>query len=233
MINKLIIFVLMQFTLIANSAARDLGKMGQTFEIKEEPFVEMMKRKAKDVDMEKEKGKMQKLAKERIENPMPVAGISPATEDRTIYFDPTYTLDQDAVLPCGKILHRAGTRVNPLEEMQKFGASLDRRMIFIDARKRSQVEWLKDMLKCEYAKQESDKLISENDRVLTENKIILVGGRPFDLQEELQEEYNGMVVYFDQIGELTTQFAIKHSPAVAFQEGLKIRIDEINLNNKN
>jgi len=38
-------------------------------------------------------------------------------------------------------------------------------------------------------------------------------------------------VYFDQHGELTTKFAIKHSPAIAEQEGLKIRINEINLNN--
>ena len=216
MINKLIIFVLMQFTLIANSAARDLGKMGQTFEIKEEPFVEMMKRKAKDVDMEKEKGKMQKLAKDRIENPKPVAGISPATADRTIYFDPTYTLDQDAVLPCGKILHKAGARVNPLEHMD-----LNRRMFFIDGREEVQVEWLKEQL--------SDHLPEQSSPV--EDRIILVGGSPFKIKQELAK-MREREVYFDQIGELTTQFAIKHSPAVAFQEGLKIRIDEINLNNK-
>ena len=38
-------------------------------------------------------------------------------------------------------------------------------------------------------------------------------------------------VYFDQSGELTMRFGIKHSPAIAVQEGLKIRIDEINLTN--
>ena len=193
--------------------AVDLGKMGKSFEIKEEPFVEMMKRKAKDVDMEKEKGKMQKLAKERIENPKPVAGISPAIEDRTIYFDPTYTLDQDAVLPCGKILHKAGARVNPLEHMD-----LNRRMFFIDGREAVQVEWLKEQL--------SDHLLEQNSPV--EDRIILVGGSPFKIKEELAKRRE-REVYFDQIGELTTQFAIKHSPAVAFQEGLKIRIDEINL----
>lgn len=214
--NKLIIFIFIQFTLIANSVAKDLGKMGQTFEIKEEPFIEMMKRRAKGIDMEKEKEKMQKLAKERVENPMPVAGISPATEDRTIYFDPTYTLDQDAVLPCGKILHKAGTKVNPLEH-----ENLNRRMFFVDGREVGQVEWLKEQL--------SDHLPEQNSPV--EDRIILVAGSPAKIKEELAKTRE-RDVYFDQIGELTTQFAIKHSPAVAVQEGLKIRIDEINLNNK-
>jgi conjugal transfer pilus assembly protein TraW len=216
MINKVIIFVLMQFTLIANSAAKDLGKMGQTFEIKEEPFIEMMKRRAKGIDMEKEKKKMQELAKERIDNPTPVAGISPATEDRTIYFDPTYTLDQDAVLPCGKILHKAGTKVNPLEH-----ENLNRRMFFIDGREESQVEWLKEQL--------SDHLPEQNSPV--EDRIILVGGSPFKIKEELAKTRE-REVYFDQISELTTRFAINYSPAIAVQEGLKIRIDEVNLNNK-
>jgi conjugal transfer pilus assembly protein TraW len=50
------------------------------------------------------------------------------------------------------------------------------------------------------------------------------------MQKELKEEYKNEV-YFDQHGELTTKFGIKYVPAIARQEGLSMRIDEINLNN--
>lgn len=208
------VFVLTSVILICESVfAADLGKMGQTFKIMEEPFVEMMKRKLESVDMEKEKKKMQELARDRVENPVPVFGISEATEDRTFYFDPTYTLDQDAVLPCGKILHRAGTKVNPLEHLD-----LNRRMFFVDSRDARQVKWLQQQLQAPLFEQET----------LVEDRIILVGGSPFKIKEELFKT-GEVEVYFDQSGELTTKFAIKHSPAVAVQEGLKIRIDEIKL----
>lgn len=179
----------------------------------EEPFVEMMKRKLESVDMEKEKKKMQNLARDRVENPVPVFGISEATEDRTFYFDPTYTLDQDAVLPCGKVLHRAGTKVNPLEQLD-----LNRRIFFVDGRNARQVKWLQQQLQAPLFEQET----------LVEDRIILVGGSPFKIKEELSKT-GEVEVYFDQSGELTTKFAIKHSPAVAVQEGLRIRIDEIKL----
>ena len=114
--------------------AKDLGKIAATFKIEEEAFVEMMKRKLAEIDMEAEREKMEAKARETILNPTPVVGISGATKDRTFYFDPTYTLDKDAVLPCGKVLYKAGSRVNPLEHMD-----LNRRLFFIDSRDERQV----------------------------------------------------------------------------------------------
>jgi len=83
--GKVIVFVLMLFSLIANSIDRDLGKAGQTFRIREESFIEMLKRKLEKVDMEKEKEKMEKQVRERIENPLPVVGVKLAEEDRTFF----------------------------------------------------------------------------------------------------------------------------------------------------
>ena len=85
------------------------------------------------------------------------------------------TLEEDAVLPCGQILHKAGTKVNPLEH--------------------------------------------------------LVGGSALKLKEELDKEHVDKV-YFDQAGELTTKFDIKASPAIAWQEDFRIRIEEIKLLHK-
>ena len=193
--------------------AVDLGKVGSTFRMEEEAFTLMMKRKLEEVDMEKERKKIEKRARDKIENPAPIKGISAATEERTFYFDPTYILDKDVVLPNGTILHKAGTKVNPLEHM-----NLNRRLFFVDSRQQEQVEWLKEQLNSPVADQKE----------LVEDRVILVGGSVFKVRDELAKIHKHEV-FFDQHGELTTKFTIKHSPAIAYQEGFKIRIDEINL----
>ncbi len=215
MYKLLLAFLLIVFGIAEITMANDLGKLGNTFKIEEEAFTLMMKRKLAEIDMEAEREKMQKIAIDRVENPTPVIGITGAGENRTFYFDPTYTLDEDAVLPCGKILHKAGTIVNPLEHMD-----LNRRLFFVDSRNASQVEWLQEQL--------NNPLPEQKEPV--EDRIILVGGSVFKLQEKLGQKHEDKV-YFDQSGELTTRFGIKHSPAIAVQEELKIRIDEINLTN--
>jgi conjugal transfer pilus assembly protein TraW len=136
------IILSLQILLPTNASATDLGTHGASFKITEEPFIQMMKNRMEKVDIESEKDKIQKRAKYKVENPTPVKGIQPATKDRTFYFDPSYTLDKDAVLPCGKILHKAGATVNPLEHMD-----LNRRMFFVDGRNNDQIEWLKEQLK--------------------------------------------------------------------------------------
>ena len=213
--NHLVIFSMIIFALALSANGNDLGKLGNTFKIEEEAFTQMMKRKLAEIDMEAAREKMQKIAIDRVENPAPVIGITVVTENRTFYFDPTYTLDEDAVLPCGKILHKAGTTVNPLEHMD-----LNRRLFFVDSREATQVEWLQEQL--------NNPLPEQKEPV--EDRIILVGGSVFKLKEDLGQKHEDKV-YFDQSGELTTRFGIKHSPAIASQEGLKIRIDEINLTN--
>ena len=215
MYKLLLVFLLSVFGIAEITMANDLGKLGNTFKIEEEAFTQMMKGKLAEIDMEAEREKMQKIAIDRVENPVPVIGITGAGKNRTFYFDPTYTLDDDAVLPCGKVLHKAGTRVNPLEHMD-----LNRRLFFIDSREATQVEWLQEQL--------NNPLPEQKEPV--EDRIILVGGSVFKLKEILGQKHEDKV-YFDQSGELTTRFGIKHSPAIASQEGLKIRIDEINLTN--
>ena len=65
-----------------------------------------------------------------------------------------------------------------------------------------------------------------------EDRIILVGGKPFDLADELKEEGIDMRVYFDQMGEITGRFGIKYTPSLAYQEDKRIRIDQFNLGDK-
>lgn len=189
--------------------AKDYGINGNTFKIIEQPFLQMIDERLQRVDIEKEKQKMETVAKERIYNPMPVHSVTPAKESRTFYYDPTYTLDQDAILPCGKILHKAGTTVNPLQHME-----LGRRLIFIDARESKQIKWLKNKL-IELEEEQQSSIL---------NKVILVGGSPLKLEEDMKID-----IYYDQGGVLTNKFGISHSPAVVMQEETKLKIEEVAL----
>ena len=207
--NLIVVIGVLTVCSVNNALGFDFGKRATSFGIKEEGFVAMMIRKLKDVDWKQEEEKMTKIAEERVNNPTPVDGIKPATENREFWHDPTYTLAEDAVLPCGKILHKAGTKVNTLDHM-----NLDRRLFFIDGREEEQVEWLKDNF---------IRNASGEARVM-EDRVILVGGSVFKLQEEL-----GTDVYFDQFGELTTKFGIKASPAIVVQDGKRLKIEELAL----
>ena len=204
-----IAIVLYVFILSNSVSAKDFGNRGGNYPVAEESILLMFQKKLGALDLKKEEERMRKAAEERVKNPAPVSGIVPAKETREFWHDPTYILTEDAVLPCGRVLYRAGTRVNPLDYMD-----LDRRLFFVDGREEKQVEWLKSRLL-------PDSSSGENK---IEDRIILVGGSPVELQDKL-----GFEVYFDQAGELTTRFGIKGSPALAEQDGKSLKIVEVAL----
>ena len=187
--------------------AKDFGNRGANYPVAEESILLSLQKKFAELDLKKEGERMRSIAEERVRNPTPVSGIMPAKETREFWHDPTYILTEDAVLPCGRVLYRAGTAVNPLDYMD-----LDRRLFFVDGREEKQVEWLKGQLLPE--ERSFDKKI--------EDRVILVGGSPVELQDKL-----GFKVYFDQAGELTTRFGIKGSPALAEQDEKKLKIVEV------
>ena len=204
-----IAIVLYVFILSNSVSAKDFGNRGGNYPVAEESILLMFQKKLGALDLKKEEERMRKVAEERIKNPAPVSGIVPAKETREFWHDPTYILTEDAVLPCGRVLYRAGTAVNPLDYMD-----LGRRLFFVDGREKKQVEWLKSRLL-------PDSNSGENK---IEDRIILVGGSPVELQDKL-----GFEVYFDQAGELTTRFGIKGSPALAEQDGKSLKIVEVAL----
>jgi len=223
--NKLIILVTMILAIMPAAYAKDFGTRGHVYQIIEQPFLQMIDQGLQKVDMKKEQKKMTAIAKDRVNNPAPVSSIIPAQTNRTFYFDPTYILDEDAVLPCGKILHKAGTKVNPLEHM-----TLNRRLFFIDSRQLSQIKWLKGQLAKSQVGVNNKASPDEQNKVVEaiEDRIILVGGSVFKLKEELGKEHEDKV-YFDQHGELTTRFGIMASPAIVQQDGLMLKVEEIKL----
>ncbi|WP_341751214.1 MULTISPECIES: type-F conjugative transfer system protein TraW [unclassified Candidatus Tisiphia] len=202
---KLILTMILVILLPQITIAKDFGIYGTIFEVKEEGFLAMIERKLKLVDIEQEKSKMLEIAKTRIEQPVAVSNIKRTQKAQDFTYDPSYIIKEDIILPDGKLLHKIGTKVNPLDYI-----NLDKKLIFIDSRDKEQVEWFKQ--------QKSSSVIKAED------KLILVAGRPLDLQKELDRE-----VYFDQAGVLTTKFKIKQVPAIIQQEGKVLRIKEVEI----
>ena len=185
--------------------AKDYGVHGHVFKIREEGFLIMIERKLQDLNLEEYQQKLQKIAKKRVNEPILVTGIKRTEKDRNFTYDPTYELAKDVFLPDGKLLYKAGTTVNPFDHM-----SLDKQLIFIDGRDKSQVEWFKQ--------QRQKKLIKDED------KLVLVAGKPFELEQELNQD-----VYFDQAGTLISKFKITQVPAMVAQEDKILRIREVDI----
>jgi len=185
--------------------ANDLGVVGPTYEIAERDLIEVMKDKFRRMEKSGELAKVQENYKQRVieavEKPRPVRGVSTTETARTFYVDPTWTLDRDVVDEQGKLLFRAGTKVNPLDY-----APLTQYLLFFDQREKAQVAFARRFVEQSKA------------RV----KPILVGGEPLKLMRQWKRE-----VFYDQGGVLSRKFLLKHSPAIVSQEGRRLRIDEI------
>jgi len=165
-------------------------------------------------------------AKKAIHTPQPVKGVTKTTKDRIFYYDPSIIVPYDLKDHEGKTFHKAGTKINPL----KF-RSLSSPLIFIDGNDKAQVTWV-----------ETTYLHSAStSKTHIFPKIILIAGSPFQLMEQWNQFIGDQLVgiqpvgiqpvYFDQGGKLTGKLGIKHVPAIVIQEGLKLKITEIALEN--
>lgn len=136
-------------------------------------------------------------ARERVEAPAPVPGISPATGESTRWFDPSVTVGADIVGPGGATIAAAGTRVNPLAYRPLTGS-----LLFIDGTRSVEVEWALGQA--------------------VPSKIVLLAGRPLTL-----ESAHGRPFFFDQAGAFAERFGLSATPSRITQHDLLLRIDEI------
>jgi conjugal transfer pilus assembly protein TraW len=185
--------------------AKDFGKIANCFKVKEEGFVLMIKNRVKSfVLSNKHKNLILNPSKLEFHSKNYHLEISNTKKPRSFYYDPTYVLKKDIRLPSGEFLYKAGTKVNPLQNL-----NLNRKIFFINGNCSKQINWLKNQLKL---KQEDD----------LQNRVILISGDISFIQEKL-----GIDVYFDYFGEIVKKFKIKQVPAIAVQEGLLLKIEEI------
>lgn len=185
--------------------AKNLGVIGPTYPIAEPDFLEEIQAVLREKEASGELAKLREQAKQsviaRIEQPAPVAGLARAKAPRTHYFDPSVSFSDPIVNDKGEVLIPAGTRANPLDTV-----TMTRRLLFFDGRDPEQVTRAKFVL----------------DEMGGAVKLVLTGGSTLDLMRAWQTQ-----VYYDQSGRLVKQLGITQVPALVYQEGKRLRIDEV------
>lgn len=188
---------------VEEAQAKDFGVQGHSFEILEQDFLEVINARLKAVDWNQFNQKIQDKTKDYVETPTAIKNITKAKESKEYFYDPTYVLIQDIRDHTGKLIHAKGTKVNPLEF-----TSLKDDLIFIDGDDDTQVKFALKQYRI------------KNEKL----KIILVKGSPLKLQRKEK-----IWIYFDQAGVLTTKLGITETPALVEQDGLKLKINTIDL----
>src|SRR5262249_17872414 len=135
-----------------------------------------------------------------IEEPAAVSGLSRTSKPRTFYYDPSIVVPYAITDADGKLIFPAGTTVNPLDTV-----SLSKALLFIDARDSAQIR-------------RAEALFGERQGKV---KLILTGGSYLELMRRWKRP-----VFYDQQGQLVGKLGIRHVPALVYQEGRRLRIDE-------
>ena len=142
-------------------------------------------------------------AKNQINNPTPVSGISDATITKTWYYKPMIELKQNLTDGQGHIIAKAGS-YNALRYKP-----FDTQLLFINGNNKKQVEWaLKHY---------------HNDGIKT--KIVLTQGSFMALDKK-----HKIWFFYDQNGKYTQKLQIQHVPAIVTQDGENLKVTELNNN---
>ena len=185
--------------------AEDLGAIGPTYAINEPNLLAFIEQRLREKERSGELARLEAQARSRgteaVTQPKPVAGLRATETARSFYFDPSFTLDRNILDAQGHLLFAAGLRKNPLEVV-----SLSKHLLFFDARDRRQVARARELI------------ASHQGKV----KPILTAGSYLDLMKSWRTP-----VYYDQQGVLVRRFGITQVPALVSQEGMRLRIDEL------
>ncbi len=186
----------------------DLGVVGPVYPIAEQDMLVTIEQRLKALEESGELARIEEDAKARyrayVERPKGVH-LPRAKKDRTYYVDPSLTVPYDIRDHEGRIIHPAGTTVNPLDYI-----TLSKQLLFFDGDDTIQAEWARSVI-------DSDPL-----RV----KPILTNGSVLALMKKWQ-----LRLFFDQRGKLTERFRIQRVPAIVSQDGKRLRVVEHNLDN--
>jgi len=185
-----------------DASAKDFGVIGKTYPIIERDLIEVIHER---IQQKKESGELDALHRGMAERSKgyarrpPGVALPRAEEYRVTEVNPVYTLEKDITDADGKVIFKAGTKVNPLEVNP-----LTKTLCFIDGDDPEQVIWLKT-----YCGKD------------LRNKLIMVNGDYLAVTEK-----TGMRIYFDQRGYLVERFGIKAVPAVIRQNGKVLYVEE-------
>lgn len=117
-----------------DTSLEDYGKMGVTYPIKEQHFMEFVKDKQPEIEAKLRK-KAEKLKKEILILKKYDGRFKTVEEERVFYIDTTYTLEDDILDHKGNVLFQKGTTYNPADYV-KLG-----RYVVIDGNDSNQVKF--------------------------------------------------------------------------------------------
>ncbi len=206
------------FLIVGDAYTADLGRVANTFPIKEISPIEIIKAKYNSMtDHEKRKHNEKIIKKTRDWVARPRGAKLPrAVEARTVVFDPSIKTIRDIKVNYselsghepqtadaikkilgkdGRVLVAKGTVVNPLKIF-----SDPTPLLFLDGDDEKQVQWFKRQ----------------------KGIAILINGEQLKFSEEI-----GQQVRFDQFGLLVKKFGITHVPAKVSAVNGKLLIEEI------
>lgn len=205
--KTLTVILLLLATLSPETAtSEDLGVVGKTYEITETDLIEHIQGELHAMEEDGRLAEQQQRLRERalatVRRP-PGRVLPRASESRFFHVDPSVTTDYDVVDHLGNVIYTAGTSVNPLEY-----TTLITPIVFFDGDDAQQTTWVRDFLGTA-----PDRYVA----LMTNGPVI-----------ELMQVWN-IRLYFDQHGRYSEQLGITALPAVVRQEGLLLRVDEIDL----
>ena len=204
-LESVAIVALLSISLTSATRASDHGVVGQTFPIVEPHLLATIEAKLQRLQANGEIDRMNaafaKRTEARVRRPQPVSGITPAAEARTWAYDPTITIERDVQDQKGNFIARRGQTVNPLDF-----TAVTQALVFVDGDNDAEMAWAT----ANYSDLKA--------------KIILVSGSPIDEMTQRQRRF-----YFDQEGRLTGKLGIRHTPAIAVQDGRVMKLTEIKL----
>lgn len=196
---------LCSLTLSSTGRASDHGVVGQTFPIIETDLLATIEQRLQTLQasggIERMNAEFARRVEAKVRRPAPVAGITAATQERAWAYDPTIVIEQDVRDQKGNLVAQAGQHVNPLDFV-----AMHQALVFVDGDNPAQMEWAT----AHYSDLKA--------------KIILVNGSPIEAMTARKRRF-----YFDQAGRLTEKFGIRHTPAVAEQDGKVVKLTEIKL----
>ncbi len=222
--KRLLCLSLLMISTLAHAQSENLGTWGQAYPIAEPDmlnFIHMrLETLQKDGELAKMEAQFQERVKEHVLRPTPVAGVSNATENKTFYYEPTFTLQQNVYGSDGSLIYKRGTTINPLDLQtvealypNAYVPPFNEILLFINADDQRQVAWAK-------AETSKEAQVKNSMPVI----IILVRGDIKEAGDALGR------IYFDQNGVICHKFNIHAVPAMVHRVGTRLEIQEIALN---
>ncbi len=184
--------------------AENLGIVGKAYPIAEPDMIEWIKMRAltmmKDGRWQRIESRAIANARNQINNPKAVIGITDATVTKTWYYKPMIQVKQDITDHQGHLIAKAGL-YNALRYKP-----FDVELMFINGNNSKQVTWAINHMK--------------KDSIRT--KIILTQGSFIKLDKQFKVWF-----YYDQNGRYTKKLKIQHVTAMVTQDGEQLKIMEV------